>query len=46
MIQKYYDHDCNLGLLDGKTIAKVSAPYTQEELDRRETRAARKRGVR
>ncbi|MFR5869234.1 MAG: ketol-acid reductoisomerase [Acutalibacteraceae bacterium] len=21
MIQKYYDHDCNLGLLDGKTIA-------------------------
>ena len=32
--------------LDGKTIAKVSAPYTQEELDKRETRAARKRGVR
>lgn len=32
--------------LDGKTIAKVSAPYTQEEMDKRETRAARKRGVR
>ena len=23
MIQKYYDHDCNLGLLDGKTIAII-----------------------
>ena len=23
MIQKYYDHDCNLGLLDGKTVAII-----------------------
>ena len=23
MIKKYYDHDCNLGLLDGKTIAII-----------------------
>ena len=21
MIKKYYDQDCNLGLLDGKTVA-------------------------
>lgn len=32
--------------LDGKTIAKVSAPFTQQELEKRESRAARKRGVR
>ncbi len=23
MIKKYYDQDCNLGLLDGKTIAVI-----------------------
>ena len=23
MIKKYYDQDCNLGLLDGKTIAII-----------------------
>ena len=23
MIQKYCDHDCNLGLLDGKTVAII-----------------------
>ena len=23
MIKKYYDQDCNLGLLDGKTVAII-----------------------
>ena len=23
MIKKYYDHDCNLGMLDGKTVAVI-----------------------
>ena len=32
--------------LDGKTVAKVIAPYAQDEFDKQETRAARKRGVR
>ena len=32
--------------LEGKTIAHVTAPYMQEDFDKRETRAARKRGVR
>lgn len=32
--------------LDGKTIAKVTAPYTQDEIEKREARDARKRGVR
>jgi phage-related protein len=31
-------------LMDGKEIARVSAPYTQAELTRRETRDSRKKG--
>ena len=30
--------------IDGKEVARVSAPYTQAELNRRETRDSRKRG--
>lgn len=32
--------------VDGREIARVTAPYTQAELERRETRNNRKRGIR
>lgn len=32
--------------LDGKQVARVTAPYTEAELNRRETRANRKKGIR
>jgi phage-related protein len=31
-------------IMDGKEVARVSAPYTQAELNRRETRNSRKLG--
>ena len=31
--------------LDGKEVARVTAPYTQRELNKLESRASRKRGV-
>lgn len=33
-------------VMDGKEVAKVTAPYTEAELNKRQTRANRKKGVR
>lgn len=33
-------------MMDGKEVARVTAPYTEAELNRRQTRADRKKGVR
>ena len=32
--------------MDGKEVARVTAPYTEAELNRRQTRENRKRGIR
>ena len=33
-------------VMDGKEVARVTAPYTEAELNKRQTRANRKKGVR